>query len=128
MYREQRTFKNCRISIKRGKNEKITVEYCVGMRCTVCVGASFADHHDDDHNRCNGTITEFSPGSTIVLKESNGPVHYRFGKTVTYVTRSGKVLDEEMVRTRIKVGVPVRVHYAGTGDSMLVDRVILDED
>ncbi|PYJ61227.1 MAG: hypothetical protein DME74_08990 [Verrucomicrobia bacterium] len=76
----------------------------------------------------NGTITEFSPGSTIVLKESSGPRHYRFGKTVTYVTRSGKVLDEAIVRTRIKVGVPVRVHYTGTGDNMMVDRVILDED
>ena len=76
----------------------------------------------------NGTITEFSPGSTIVLKESSGPRHYRFGKTVTYVTRSGKVLDEDTVRTRIKVGIPVRVHYVGTGDSMMVDRVILDED
>ncbi len=76
----------------------------------------------------SGTITEFSPGSTIVLKESSGPRHYRFGKTVTYVTRSGKVLDEETVRIRIKVGIPVRVHYVGTGDSMMVDRVILDED
>src|SRR6266550_4571804 len=76
----------------------------------------------------SGTITEYTPGSTIVLKESSGPVHYRFGKTVTYVTRSGKVLDEDVVRTRIKVGVPVRVHYAGTGQNKVVDRVILDED
>jgi hypothetical protein len=76
----------------------------------------------------NGTITEYSPGSAIVLRETSGPVRYRFGKTVTYVTRSGKVLDEDTVRTRVKVGVPVRVHYSGTGDSMVVDRVILDED
>ena len=76
----------------------------------------------------NGTITEFSPGSTVVLKESSGPRHYRFGKTVTYVTRSGKVLDEDTVRTKVKVGVPVRVHYTGTGDNVMVDRVILDED
>jgi hypothetical protein len=76
----------------------------------------------------SGTITEFTPGSAIVLKESAGPKHYRFGKTVTYVTRSGKTLDEDAVRTKIKVGVPVRVHYVGTGDNMLVDRVILDED
>ena len=76
----------------------------------------------------SGTITEYSPGSTIVLKETSGPRHYRFGKTVTYVTRSGKVLDEDVVRTRVKVGVPVRVHYTGTGDAMMVDRVILDED
>ena len=76
----------------------------------------------------NGTIAEFTPGSSIVLKESSGPRTYRFGKSVTYVTRSGKVLDEDVVRTRVKVGVPVRVHYVGTGDNMMVDRVILDED
>src|SRR6267143_351441 len=73
----------------------------------------------------NGTITEFTPGSAIVLKESSGPRRYRFGKTVTYVTRSGKVLDEDTVRTKIKVGVPVRVHYTGTGEDLMVDRVIV---
>jgi hypothetical protein len=75
-----------------------------------------------------GTITEYTPGSAIVLKESNGPVRYRFGKTVTYVTRSGKVLDENTVRTRVRIGVPVRVYYMGTGPNMVVDRVILEED
>jgi hypothetical protein len=76
----------------------------------------------------NGTITEYTPGSAIVLRESSGPRRFRFGKTVTYVTRSGKTLDEETVRTKVRVGVPVRVHYVGTGDNMMVDRVILDED
>ena len=76
----------------------------------------------------NGTITEYTPGSAIVLKETSGPVRYRFGNTVTYVTRSGKVLDEDTVRTRVRVGIPVRVHYAGTGDARMVDRVIVDED
>jgi hypothetical protein len=76
----------------------------------------------------NGTITEYTPGSVIVLKETSGPRSYRFGKTVTYVTRGGRVLDEETVRTRIKVGVPVRVHYVETGDNVMVDRVIIDED
>src|SRR5947209_14383335 len=76
----------------------------------------------------SGTITEFSPGSAIVLKESAGPRHYRFGKKVVYATRSGKELDETTVRTRVRVGVPVRVHYVTEGSDMLVDRVILDED
>ena len=78
----------------------------------------------------NGTITEYTPGSTIVLRETSGPRTYHFGKTVTYVTRSGKVLDADVVRTRVKVGipVPVRVHYVGTGDNVMVDRVTLDED
>jgi hypothetical protein len=76
----------------------------------------------------NGTITEYTPGSAIVLRETSGPVRYRFGKSVTYVTQSGRVLDEDTVRTRVKVGIPVHVHYIGTGDNMLVDRVIVDED
>jgi hypothetical protein len=76
----------------------------------------------------SGTITEYTPGSVIVLKETSGPRTYHFGKTVTYVTRSGKILDEDTVRTRVKVGIPVQVHYVGTGDNMMVDRVILDED
>lgn len=76
----------------------------------------------------NGTITEFTPGSSIVLKETAGPRHYHFGKKVVYVTRSGKEIDEDTVRTRVKVGAPVRVHYTGEGDNLMVDRVILDED
>jgi hypothetical protein len=76
----------------------------------------------------SGTITQYTPGSAIVLRASNGPVRYRFGKTVTYVTRSGRVLDQAMVKQKIRVGVPVQVHYTGTGPNMVVDRVILEQD
>ena len=76
----------------------------------------------------DGTITEYTPGSSIVLKATAGPRHYRFGKRVVYVTKSGRQLDEDTVRTRVRVGVPVRVHYVGEGDDMMVDRVVLDED
>src|SRR4030095_10307095 len=75
-----------------------------------------------------GTITEFTPGSAIVLKETSGPRRYRFGKTVTYVTKSGKALEEDTCRPKVRVAVPVHFHYVGTGDDMMVDRVILDED
>ena len=75
-----------------------------------------------------GTITEFTPGSALVLKEASGPRRYRFGKKVTYVTRSGKELDEATVKTRIKVGVPVRVDYTTEGENYTVSRVVLDED
>jgi hypothetical protein len=76
----------------------------------------------------SGTITEYTPGSVITLRETAGPQHYRFGKTVTYVDRSGKTLDEGVVKTRVRVGVPVHVHFSGEGDARVVDRVILDED
>jgi hypothetical protein len=47
---------------------------------------------------------------------------------VVYVTKSGKELDEETVRTRVRVGVPVHVEYTGDGDNLMVNRVVLDED
>src|SRR3954471_15950396 len=56
-----------------------------------------------------GTISEYTPGTTFVVKESSGPVTYKYGKKVVYVTKSGKVLTDDQIRTRIKVGAPVRV-------------------
>jgi hypothetical protein len=76
----------------------------------------------------NGTISEYSPGTTFIVKETNGPVTYRYGKTVTYVTRSGKTLTDADVKTRIKVGVPVRVQYLTEGENRIISRVELDED
>lgn len=75
-----------------------------------------------------GTVTEYTPGSGIALRESSGPVRYRFGKTVTYTTRDGKVLDATAVKSKIRVGAPVRVHTSGTGPNQVVDRVTLEQD
>ena len=76
----------------------------------------------------SGTITEYTPGSVIALKETSGPRRYRFDKTVTYVTKSGKTLDEAAVKTRIKLGIPVSVHYTGEGENLLVNKVVVDDD
>ena len=75
-----------------------------------------------------GTISEYAPGSTFVLKESSGPVTYRYGKSVTYVTKGGKTLSEDDVKTRIKVGRPVRVEYDKDGDARVIKRVEIEED
>lgn len=74
----------------------------------------------------DGTITEYTPGNVIVLKESSGPHSYKFGKRVVYVTKSGRTLSEDELRTRVRVGIPVRVHYVKEGDDRLVDRVIVE--
>ena len=98
-----------------------------GARHNAAIAAE--NHHSTTISpEASGTITQYTPGSAIVLRESNGPVRYRFGQTVSYVTRSGRMLDETTVKERIRVGVPVRVHYTGTGPNMVVDRVILEED
>jgi hypothetical protein len=72
-----------------------------------------------------GTVTEFSPGASLVLSTGSGePVHYRFSKTVTYVTPDGKVIEA----SRIKKNSKVRVHYIKEGNDMLVDKVIVTDN
>ena len=71
-----------------------------------------------------GTITEFTPGQTLFLKtEAAQPVRYRFGKTVTYVTSDGKVIEASKIRKDSKV----HLHYIKDGDDMLVDKVIVTD-
>jgi len=71
-----------------------------------------------------GTVTDFTPGQTIVLRtETGAPTSYKFSKTVTYVTADGRVIDASKVRKDSKV----RVHYLKSGDDMLVDKVIVTE-
>ena len=67
-----------------------------------------------------GTVTEYTPGQTVFLKtEAAQPVRYRFGKTVTYVTSDGKVIDA----SKIKRDSKIHLHYIKDGDDMLVDKV-----
>ena len=75
----------------------------------------------------SGTITEYTPGSAFVVKETAGPVTYRYGENVTYVTPSGVTLTEEQVRTHVKVGAPVKVQYSTQGEDRILNRVEIDE-
>lgn len=74
-----------------------------------------------------GTVAEYAPGTTFVVKESSGPMTYRYGSKVTYVTRSGKTLSDDEVRTRIRVGAPVSVHYITEGQNRVINRVEIDD-
>src|SRR3984893_6718156 len=52
----------------------------------------------------NGVVTEFTPGHHLFLKtEAAQPVQYKFGKTVTYVTSDGKVIEASKIRKDSKV-------------------------
>lgn len=75
----------------------------------------------------NGTLHEYTPGSAFVVKETSGPVKYRYGKKVTYVTKKGKTLSDDEVKTRIKIGAPVSVHYASEGEDRVIERVEIDD-
>jgi len=48
----------------------------------------------------------------------------KFGKTVTYMTSNGKVIEASKIRKDSKV----RVHYLKDGDNIMVDKVIVTQD
>jgi len=75
----------------------------------------------------SGTLSDYVPGTTFVLKESTGPVTYVYGKTVAYVTKSGKVITENDLKTRVRVGVPVSVQYVLDGSNRVISRVVVDD-
>ena len=67
------------------------------------MGPGFRDYHHNDHDR-----------------RRRDDYRVRFAAVRCWM--------KDVVKTKVKVGVPVRVHYTGSGDAMVVDRVILDED
>ena len=71
-----------------------------------------------------GVVTEFTPGQTLMLKtEAATPVRYKFGKSVTYVTSDGRVIES----SKIKKDSKVQLHYVKQGDDMLVEKVIVTD-
>jgi hypothetical protein len=92
---------------------------------TVATGANGATETTTTTTETTGTVTEFTPGRALILKtEAAQPVHYKFGKTVTYVTSDGRVIDASKIRKNSKI----RVHYIKDGDDMLVDKVIVTRE
>jgi hypothetical protein len=75
----------------------------------------------------SGRLTEYVPGTTFIMKETSGPVTYVYGKTVAYVTKSGKVITENDLKTRIRVGFPVSVQYVLDGSNRVISRVVVDD-
>ena len=69
-----------------------------------------------------GTVTTYTPGNTIVLRSDQGPVSFALGTAANIVDAAGKV-----VTAPLRAGQKVRVYYTGTGDSRVVERVVVEE-
>jgi hypothetical protein len=92
---------------------------------TVATGTNGTTETTTTTTESTGTVTEFTPGQALILKtEAAEPVRYKFGKTVTYVTSDGRVIEASKIRKDSKV----RVHYIKDGDDMVVDKVIVTRD
>ena len=89
---------------------------------TVATGTNGTTETTTTTTESTGTVTEFTPGHALILRtEAAEPMRYKFGKTVTYVTSDGKVIEASKIRKDSKV----RVHYIKDGDDMVVDKVIV---
>lgn len=74
----------------------------------------------------SGTVTTFTPGISIFVRTSEGvdPIRYLLGKTVHYVNKAGKEIEPGMV----KPGAKVQVIYDKSGDTLVVSKVVVDQD
>jgi hypothetical protein len=97
--------------------KRILLPLALGIVSTLAFAAEETTTTTTKTTTSTGTITEYAPGSTFIVKETSGPVKYRYGKKVVYVTKSGKTLTDADVRTRIKVGIPVSVQYTTSNGS-----------
>jgi hypothetical protein len=73
----------------------------------------------------SGTVTKFEPGEVIVVGSESGQdtFCYVLDDAVRYVNNAGKQIDERL----IKPGSRVHVYYDNTGETPVVDRVVVDQ-
>ena len=92
---------------------------------TVATGTNGATETTTTTTESTGVVTEFTPGHALFLRTeaTAQPVQYKFGKTVTYVTADGRVIEA----SKIKKDSKVHVHYIKEGNDMLVDKVTVTE-
>ena len=69
-----------------------------------------------------GTVTTYEPGKTIVVKSDQGPVSFALGTAARIVNGAGHV-----VTSALKPGQRVRVYYTGTGETRVVDHVVVED-
>ena len=73
----------------------------------------------------SGTVTTYEPGKIIVVgsESAHDTFSYALDETVPYVNKAGRRIDKH----RIKPGTRVHVYYDSTGETPVVNRVVVDE-
>jgi ribosomal protein S17 len=73
----------------------------------------------------HGTVTKYEHGKTIVVRteKDENPISYALGKTVHYVNKAGRKIDEHLIKPGSRVIV-----YTAKGRLHDAERVVVDED
>jgi hypothetical protein len=76
----------------------------------------------------SGTVTDYTPGKRIIVRsersEDRNPVSFVLDKTVHFVNKAGRKIDEHIIRP----GKRVIVHYTREGERRIAHRVEVNED
>jgi hypothetical protein len=113
---------------KQTKHMKKTLLTLLSIAASTALAADVTSTTTTTTTTSSGTISEYAPGKTFILKEESGPMTYRYGRSVTYVTKSGKKLSDDDVKARIKVGRRASVHWDKDGEHRVINRVEIDDD
>jgi hypothetical protein len=72
----------------------------------------------------SGTVTAFEPGKIIIVgsESAEDTFSYVLDDTVRYVNKAGRQIDEHL----IKPGTRVHIYYDRTGETPVVNRVVVD--
>ena len=69
-----------------------------------------------------GTVTTYEPEKAIVVKSEEGPVTFALKAPIRIVNAAGKV-----VTSAIRPGQKVKVYYTGTGETRVVEHVVVED-
>jgi hypothetical protein len=70
-----------------------------------------------------GVVNTYEPSKTIVVRdEHGGPIKFALGTAARIVDGAGKI-----VTAPLRAGQRVRVYYSGTGDTRVVERVVVED-
>jgi hypothetical protein len=94
---------------------------------TTTTGQKTTSEQTTPRETASGTVTTtYQPGEVIVVgsEKAQDTFSYVLDKRVRYVNKSGREIDEH----RIKPGTRIHLYYEGTGETRVVNRVVVDED
>jgi hypothetical protein len=97
------------------------------LACALIAPLAFAQTSTtskEQPTRDSGTVTTFEPGEIIVVgsESAEDTFSYVLDDTVRYVNKAGRQIDEHL----IKPGTRVHIYYDRTGETPVVNRVVVD--
>ena len=100
----------------------------IAIACALAAPLAFAQTTtttDTTTTGTRGTVTKYEHGKTIVVRteKDENPISYALGKTVHYVNKAGKTIDDHLIKPGTRV-----IFYGARRQTHAAERVIVDED